>query len=231
MLRSKGPLGRSLPPRAERPGAKLVRGRAGDMGTVLSIVVMLAVLGAAAACLARLGRRERVRAVHKPGGYQVACITVRGRYRPEIVEVEEGVPLRLHFIRDEDDPCSERVVFSGVGVDRRLPPFQETTIEFVPREEGAFLFTCQRGMYRGTLVVKASRGARRSLSRNAARAGIGRREQPRAGPVGVADDAQGPAASSPLPGNRPGVPGRHDAGLPAGASTGGRGNQVARPGR
>ncbi len=103
-------------------------------------------------------RKTRVRAARTHGGYQVAHIRVKGRYHPEVVEVEQGVPTRLHFIRDEDTECSERVIFAGVGVDRRLLPFQETTIEFVPREPGAFLFTCQRGVYRGTLVVKPPRG-------------------------------------------------------------------------
>lgn len=139
------------------------------MGVVLAFIASFVALTTAIVCFMRSRRKVRVRAVQDPGGYQMACITVRGRYYPEVVEVERGVPTRLHFIRDEDIECSERVIFAGVGVDRRLLPFQQTTIEFVPREEGAFLFTCQRGVYRGTLVVKPPRGGRHTLRRSVTR--------------------------------------------------------------
>ena len=137
-----------------------------NVGVVLAINTRFVALAVALMRFVRPLRKTRVRAVQDPGGYQAASITVKGRYYPEVVEVEQGVPTRLHFIRDEDVECSERVIFAGVGVDRRLLPFQETTIEFVPREQGEFLFTCQRGVYRGTLVVKPPRGGRHPLRRS-----------------------------------------------------------------
>lgn len=98
-------------------------------------------------------RHAPTRAVVTPEGYQEATITVKKGYRPHRIVVEKGMPVRLHFIRDEDDPCSERVIFADVGVDRRLPAFRDTTIEFTPLTSGTFLFTCQMGMYRGKLLV------------------------------------------------------------------------------
>ncbi len=86
-------------------------------------------------------------------GFQEATISINGRYRPGVIKVRQGVPLRLRFLREEDNPCSERVIFSGLGIDRRLPAFHETTVEFVPTTAGTYLFTCQLGMYRGELVV------------------------------------------------------------------------------
>lgn len=82
---------------------------------------------------------------------------VHNGYEPRTLEVMQGVPVRLHFQRDEDTECSERVVFSDIGIDRRLPAFRETTIEFTPRQAGTFLFTCHLGMYRGTLIVLPSK--------------------------------------------------------------------------
>ena len=64
----------------------------------------------------------------------------------------------VSFIRLKDEPCSERVIFSGVEVDRRLPAFHETTVEFTPEALGTYLFTCQWGMYRGKLIVTSADG-------------------------------------------------------------------------
>lgn len=89
-----------------------------------------------------------------PDGYQEAIVTINGQYRPSEIFVTLGTPVRLRFRRLEDDSCSERVIFSGIGIERRLPAFQETLIEFVPHAPGEFLFTCQWGMYRGKLVVR-----------------------------------------------------------------------------
>lgn len=126
---------------------------AGVLATALVLALILA---------GRLGRNSP-QAIRSQDGYQEATIIISGRYRPDTIWVALGVPVRLHFLRREDNPCSERVVFSAFGVDRRLPAFQETTVEFVPAAPGTFLFTCQWGMYRGKLVVMAPRkGERRS---------------------------------------------------------------------
>ena len=126
-------------------------------------MVALLVVATASAGIAVLaffvvrGRRHAPTwAVLTPGGYQEARVTINGSYRPDVLKVRQGVPLRIHFLREEDSSCSERVVFSHFGVDRRLPAFQETTVEFVPTTAGTFLFTCQWGMYRGKLVVSGA---------------------------------------------------------------------------
>ncbi|MBF8266556.1 MAG: copper-translocating P-type ATPase [Dehalococcoidia bacterium] len=112
--------------------------------------------------VARLHLHHRQRASLTVDGYQKARVVINGRYRPDMLRVQQGVPVRLRFLRREDNPCSERVIFAGFGIDRRLPAFQETTVEFVPTVAGTFLFTCQWGMYRGSLVVTAPRGGPKS---------------------------------------------------------------------
>ncbi|MBI4200252.1 MAG: cupredoxin domain-containing protein [Chloroflexi bacterium] len=129
--------------------------------------VLLSTAGAAVAAVLgtwrTLGwRRGPAQAALRPEGYQEATIAICGRYRPGTIRVWRDVPVRLRFVRNEDEPCSERVVFSAFGVDRRLPAFQETVVEFVPTVPGTYLFTCQRGMYRGKLVVAASGGRSRT---------------------------------------------------------------------
>lgn len=111
-----------------------------------------------AAMTAAIGKFRDGAAAHAElnrDGYQEATIIINGRYHPDSLHVAEGIPVRLHFVRREDNPCSERVIFSGLPVDRRLPPFKDTVVEFTPRTPGIFLFTCEWGMYRGKLVVRA----------------------------------------------------------------------------
>ncbi len=116
-------------------------------------------------------RRQRQRARIGPDGVQEANILVRQRYRPQTITARCGVPLRLSFLRDEDNPCSRRVIFPDFGISRSLPSFRTTTICLTPQREGDFLFTCEMGMYEGTLVVIG--GRRRPKEAEAATAGSG----------------------------------------------------------
>jgi plastocyanin domain-containing protein len=128
---------------------------------VVPVAVAIGGLAAALGLLLAYGHlrmRKAARAALSPKGYQEARVTINGRYHPDTVRVQQGIPVRIRFLREEDNPCSERVVFSHFGVDRRLPAFQETAVEFVPTAIGTFLFTCQWGMYRGKLVVTPARG-------------------------------------------------------------------------
>ncbi len=90
-------------------------------------------------------------------GVQEATVVVRGRYRPATVVVERGIPVRLLFDRQEDQACSERVIFSDSQQERWLAPFATTVVQFIPTRSGEFLFTCAMGMYQGRLVVQEPR--------------------------------------------------------------------------
>jgi plastocyanin domain-containing protein len=125
----------------------------------LGVLAAVLALAAAAGVLLRLARRIQPR--RGPAGRHEFTIVVQGRYRPDRVAVTQGDRVRLRFRRLEDDPCSERVVFSGINLERRLPAFQETLIEFVPPVAGEHLFTCKWGMYRGKLLVRPRAKRRR----------------------------------------------------------------------
>jgi Cu+-exporting ATPase len=111
-------------------------------------------------------RPQRARLARQ--GVQEATVIVRERYRPAVIVARRGVPLRLRFIRDEDDPCSQKVIFPDFGISRSLPAHRTTAIEVTPNREGEFLFTCEMGMYQGTLIVTRERGplARRPMAGN-----------------------------------------------------------------
>ncbi len=85
---------------------------------------------------------------------QEVRIVVRGGYYPDTVVVETGRPVRLRFYRDETADCSERVIFETLGIDRTLPAFQTTTVEFTPRKPGDYPFRCGESVLRGRIVAQ-----------------------------------------------------------------------------
>lgn len=115
------------------------------------------VVGAAALIGAVLwyffGPKEATAAAVGASGVQEIQVTVKGGYAPDVIAVQQGVPVRLNFYRDETASCSEEVVLGDFGIARQLPAFQTTPVEFTPDRAGEFTFTCGMNMMRGKLVV------------------------------------------------------------------------------
>ena len=87
-------------------------------------------------------------------GFQEAFITVKGGYDPDVIVVKQGKPVRLNFLRQETDDCSERVLLPDFDKSAVLTPFQTIPVEFTPEKKGEFEFTCAMGMIRGKLIVE-----------------------------------------------------------------------------
>jgi Cu+-exporting ATPase len=92
------------------------------------------------------------------GSAQVQRITVRGGYSPSVVEVVQGVPVRLLFDRQETGDCSSRVVFPDFKVNQSLPAYATTAVEFTPESIGEFDFACGMNMLHGRVKVVAGDG-------------------------------------------------------------------------
>jgi len=92
---------------------------------------------------------QPVRARLDANGGQLVEISVHGGYRPDAIRAWAGMPLRIVFRRDDDDACSERVVFSAPRLDRRLAPAGTTTVDLPAQPAGEIRFTCGMGRYRG----------------------------------------------------------------------------------
>jgi Cu+-exporting ATPase len=98
---------------------------------------------------------KRARRAQVRGGVQEVEIAVKGGYSPDLIRVEEGVPLRLVFDRQENSDCSSRIVFPDFGVSKSLAAFGRTTVELMPMSAGKFGFACGMNMLHGTLLVEA----------------------------------------------------------------------------
>ena len=100
---------------------------------------------------------QPVRARLDPSGRQVVEITVRAGYRPGEIVARAGVPLRIIFLREDDDVCTERVVFSAPRLERRLAPTGVTIIDLPAQPSGDVRFTCGMGRYRGHIELVEER--------------------------------------------------------------------------
>ena len=98
--------------------------------------------------------RQTASAVSSSSGVQEVDIIVKGGYSPDVIEVERGKSVQLHFYRDEENSCSEELLMPDFNIRRDLPAFQTTLVELLPQQAGTFVFTCGMGMLRGSLVVK-----------------------------------------------------------------------------
>lgn len=98
--------------------------------------------------------RQTASAVSSSSGVQEVDITVKGGYSPDVIEVERGKPVQLSFYRDEENTCSEEVLFPDFSIRRDLPAFKTTLVELLPEKPGTYPFTCGMGMLRGSLIVK-----------------------------------------------------------------------------
>lgn len=124
------------------------------------------------------GPKEGKRA-ETEAGMQEITIRVEGTYQPDRIQVQAGIPVRLKFDRQETTGCSERVVFPDFQINRELPAFQTTTIEFTPDRPGTYAFACGMNMYRGQLLVTpATQTAKESDSANQESLATGDAAQP-----------------------------------------------------
>lgn len=81
-------------------------------------------------------------------------IEVNGGYKPEVISVSVGKPIKLNFIRKDESSCLEEVVLSDFKVRQFLPMNEKTAIEITPRSPGEYKFSCGMGMFHGKLIVK-----------------------------------------------------------------------------
>lgn len=87
-------------------------------------------------------------------GYQEVQIRVKGGYTPDTIVVQKGKPIRVEFLREDKSACAEMVVFPDFQKSMMLPVGKKVSLELLPNKTGQYSFTCQMGMYRGTMVVK-----------------------------------------------------------------------------
>ncbi|MDF7664228.1 cupredoxin domain-containing protein [Bifidobacterium sp. ESL0763] len=119
----------------------------------VNAAVVLAALVASVAIIWYFFAPRKAARAGREGEVQTARIVVKGGYTPQVVDVEAGTPVRLRFDRQEDGECSSHVVFSDLGIDRTLPAFETTDVEFTPSKPGDLPYACGMNMLHGMVHV------------------------------------------------------------------------------
>jgi Cu+-exporting ATPase len=125
-------------------------------------------------------------------GDQVVEVVVDRGYRPQSIVARAAVPLRLVFHRRDDDPCSDRIVFSSPHIDRRLARGTATTIVLPAQPAGEIRFTCGMGRYHGQIELRSDAPSLIDAMRADATAPLRRAWRLIRGPGGIARTARGP---------------------------------------
>jgi len=99
------------------------------------------------------GPRKALAARSTATGLQEIEVIVKGGYSPDRIQVRAGAPVRLNFVRQEANPCTEKVILPDFGIARDLPYGQSTPIEFTPSRPGKFVFHCGMNMVRGEVIA------------------------------------------------------------------------------
>lgn len=100
------------------------------------------------------GPRTAAAAKADESGVQEVDVVVQGGYTPDRIEVMQGRPVRLNFLRKESASCTERVILGDFGIAKELPQNRTVPVEFTPEKVGEYVFHCGMNMVRGTIVVK-----------------------------------------------------------------------------
>ena len=99
------------------------------------------------------GQSERTH-VRIENGIQIVETDLEpGRY-PNI-EVQADMPVKwiIHAEKGSINGCNNRIFIPYFGIEKKLE-YGENIIEFIPREEGTFSYSCWMGMIRGSIIVK-----------------------------------------------------------------------------
>lgn len=89
----------------------------------------------------------------KTEGQSVTILVENGVYSPANIEVRAGEEIQLNFIRKDQSPCAELVIFPDLDLSESLPIGKPYRIKLPPLKAGSYPFHCQMQMYRGMVQV------------------------------------------------------------------------------
>lgn len=84
----------------------------------------------------------------------IEVIVRGGRYEPAEIVVKAGEPVKLRFVRQEWNSCTQHVVFPTLDLRRELPPEQPVIVDLPALPAGETPFRCGMGMVHGKIVAR-----------------------------------------------------------------------------
>lgn len=82
-------------------------------------------------------------------------MTSRGVYDPDVLVVQEGIPVDWTINGDDFMGCGDTLVMPAFGINTSLQT-GPNLVQFTPDKAGRFTFSCSMGMIRGTMIVTSA---------------------------------------------------------------------------
>ena len=84
----------------------------------------------------------------------VDILVKEGVYQPALIQISARKPATLRFLREDQTPCSEVVIFPTLNQNYFLPLNKVVEIILPPQSVGEIEFECSMKMYRGKIQVE-----------------------------------------------------------------------------
>lgn len=80
-------------------------------------------------------------------------IVVRGGYNPSTIQIPNGKPTTLTFVRKDSNSCLEEIVLPDFKIKEFLPLNKPVTVQLSPTKPGAYAMHCGMNMFHGRIIV------------------------------------------------------------------------------
>jgi len=84
----------------------------------------------------------------------IKVLVENGTYVPSRIKVKNGQTFTMQFVRKDESPCAETLLFPELEISESLPLNRPKNIELPAMKPGEYQFHCQMQMYRGVLLVE-----------------------------------------------------------------------------
>lgn len=83
----------------------------------------------------------------------VVIVVESGVYKPSHILLESNKATEFTFLRKDESPCSETLLFPGLDINETLPLNKPKSVKIPKLDPGIYEFHCQMQMYKGVLKV------------------------------------------------------------------------------
>lgn len=86
------------------------------------------------------------------GAYKV--VVSKDGFAPEEISYKKGQPLKLAFVRIDEQNCGDEVVFKALNIRKKLPVGEVVTVDVPTDKSGEINFACGMDMFKGKIVIE-----------------------------------------------------------------------------
>lgn len=86
------------------------------------------------------------------GAYKI--VVSKDGFAPEEFSYKKGQPLKLAFVRIDEENCGGEIVFKDLNIKKKLPVGEVVTVDIPTDKSGEINFACGMNMYKGKIVIE-----------------------------------------------------------------------------